>query len=974
MQIDLFTLSVLNIILSFLMSACLFTVSRSHFSDIKGIQHWSVALLLLGISWILIILKGVISNSFLIVINSMFASIGVAYYFYALVAFKALSVPKKWVYFVLAFCFIGNVYFIYFHFNMNAKIVVTSLTLAILLFASSAVLLTQQHGICPFSQRLTRNIFACIATLALIRAFYYGFWHPQPEQILLHTNGIQRIFYLFTTITIVGTSFGFVLMCMEKYLDEKNRAQLAEHQAFERLQKIASRVQGVVYQFKMAANGQFSVPYCSEGVADTFRLTPEQVYQDVHTVFNRVHPDDFESFMASIQHSMQTLEMWFCEFRIQLDDGTVRWLGGNANPQRDTDGSTLWHGFVSDITELKEDKQQLQVLSVAIEQSPASVIITDAETCLLYVNPKFTEVTGYSKQEVLGENPRFLQSRLTPPAVYEQMWHTLRQGEIWHGELQNQRKNGELYWDETHISPVKNSLGEITHYVGIKLDITERKQTEIELQQAKNAAELANQAKSEFLANMSHEIRTPMNAILGFSDILTNLITDETHRYYLDAIQRSGKTLLQLINDILDLSKIEAGKFTLQYAPVSVKTIVNDIQLIFSQKAADKSIELSVLMDESLPQMLMLDEIRLQQILLNLVGNAIKFTEQGFIRISVSCQSDLSSVKNQEGRVNLIIAIEDSGIGIPQAQQDKIFAAFTQQDNQNVGLGGTGLGLTISKRLTELMSGHLSVQSKVGKGSCFTIQLNQVEILTDGLKEKSADLISLPKIIHFQSAKLLLVDDIELDRRLIKTYLQDYPEIEIIEAEHGLQSLTLIAEQQFDLIFMDKQLPYMDGDMVCELIRAERNYATVPIIMISASVLQAEENKPVFYDLQLNKPVNKSELLKAMQSFLPHSEIEQTTSEITAIEVTQPMTETINPELLTILLADYQEKIKKFSLAGVMEVDRMIELAEELLKLAHQYDCTVLINWATTLKTQAELFDIANLSKTLQGFDMMLDN
>jgi len=489
------------------------------------------------------------------------------------------------------------------------------------------------------------------------------------------------------------------------------------------------------------------------------------------------------------------------------------------------------------------------------------------------------------------------------------------------------------------------------------------KQRTVELIAAKEQAEAASRAKSEFLANMSHEIRTPMNAILGFSDILSDLITDSMHCYYLDAIQRSGKTLLQLINDILDLSKIEAGKFTLQYSPVSVESIINDIQLIFSQKAKDKSIELSVSMDEALPQMLLLDEIRLRQVLLNLVGNAIKFTEQGFIKIQVTV-----NFKTAINKLNLKIEVYDSGIGISQEQQDKIFAAFTQQENQSVKFGGTGLGLTISKRLAELMGGHLSVTSEQGKGSCFSIQLKQVEILTDMLKEKPKKLISQSTAIHFQPALILLVDDIALNRHLILSYFIELSELTFIEAETAEQALELVIQQPFDLILMDKRLPKMSGDEACQHIKALPHYATVPIIMISASVLETEEKEFVFYDLLLNKPVTKDKLLKAMQSFLPHSEIEQIISETTAIEVTKPMADTINPELLAILLSDYQEKIKKFSLAGVMEVDRLIELAEELLELAHHYDCTVLENWATTLKTQAELFDIVNLSKTLSEF------
>ena len=729
MKIDLVTLSVLNSIVSLLLSACLFSASRSHFREIKGIQHWSVALLLLGISSICLLLKGVIPHSFLMVVNSTCASIGVACYFYALVAFKELSVPKKWIYLVLAFGFIGNVYFVYFPFNLNAKIVVTSFTLAILLFASSAVLLTKQHGVCPFSHRLTRNIFACIATAVLVQAFYYGFWHTQPEPILLHTYGIESIFYLFTTITIVGTSFGFVLMCMEKYLDEKNRAQLAEHEALEQISK---------------------------------------------------------------------------------------------------------------------NEQQLQVLSVAIEQSPASILITDSNARLIYVNSKFTEVTGYCKEEVIGKNPRILRSGLTPETVYEHLWSTLRQGEVWRGELINHRKNGEIYWDESYITPVKNSVGITTHFVGIKLDITKRKNEEMEFHQAKEAAIAANQAKSEFLANMSHEIRTPLNAILGFSEILSNLITDKVHRYYLDAMNASGKTLLQIINDILDLSKIEAGKLDLNLTPVEIEPIFSDIGMVFMQKMSDKDLSFSIEIPEKMPTCLVLDEIRLRQILLNIVGNAVKFTDTGEIRISVNMQSCASPQF-----IDLSIAVEDSGMGIADDQITLIFSPFTQQKQQSVRYGGTGLGLSICKRLVEMMGGKISVSSTLDVGSCFTVELPDVEIFSQANSDTTIETI-LPPEINLPNS--------------LKTFNCALPSVEYTD---------IVNPQQWQ-------------------------------------------------------------------------------------------------ELVELLNSNYQAKMAEMNSSGVFEIDAFVDIAEQLLQIAEQYHCRLLADWADSLKNQAKLFDIINITKTLTAFEKLI--
>jgi CheY-like chemotaxis protein len=474
---------------------------------------------------------------------------------------------------------------------------------------------------------------------------------------------------------------------------------------------------------------------------------------------------------------------------------------------------------------------------------------------------------------------------------------------------------------------------------------------------------------------MSHEIRTPMNAILGFGDILSDLITDKIQRFYLNAIQTSGKTLLQLINDVLDLSKIEAGKLELDYKAVELKTVFDDIHLIFMQKISEKSLDFSIEIAENTPPVLFLDDIRLRQILLNLVGNAIKFTSHGFVRISVNP----SGFQNQEGLVDLTIDVEDSGIGISQDQQDRIFDSFTQQKNQSAKFGGTGLGLTISKRLIEMMGGTISVRSQKGIGSCFTLSLPQVEICHQSTipTEKKA-LLSLNQAAPFQPASLLLVDDLESNRLLVTSYLHEYPELAITEAESGEQALELIKQHHFDLILMDRRLPGEDGDSVCKKIKSLSDCVDIPIIMITASalLLPETEEQSIFYDVQLNKPVNKNELLSAMQIFLPINEDTVRNSQILTETVQTSFEEIAAPEKLSELVAllktDYQAGIAKLNNSGALQVDSILEIAQQLIQIAQQYHCKPLYEWANELKTQAELFDLAGLSKTLTGFDSLL--
>ncbi|MCP4624143.1 MAG: hypothetical protein GY850_11490, partial [bacterium] len=280
-------------------------------------------------------------------------------------------------------------------------------------------------------------------------------------------------------------------------------------------------------------------------------------------------------------------------------------------------------------------------------------------------------------------------------------------------------------------------------------------------------ADAASHAKSEFLANMSHEIRTPLNAVLGFSDLLKKLVSDNRQKSYLDSIASSGKNLLTLINDILDLSKIEAGNLELQYEAVDIKAVIKEMQNTFAPRIDEKGLVLSVKWPAEIPELLLLDEVRLRQILFNVIGNAVKFTDSGSIVLSIFAVAlDLP-----EPAVDLRIAVEDTGIGIAPESIDLIFDAFKQQDGQSARIyGGTGLGLTISKRLVEMLGGTLSVESRPGGGSCFCVALPEVACVQGVPVFSELDDSLDVDAIHFDSALMLVVDDIEINRRLVKEY------------------------------------------------------------------------------------------------------------------------------------------------------------------------------------------------------------
>ncbi|GAP70232.1 protein containing PAS domain S-box [Bacteroidales bacterium 6E] len=632
----------------------------------------------------------------------------------------------------------------------------------------------------------------------------------------------------------------------------------------------------------------------------------------------------------------------------------------DANEQRERAENAL--------RQLEESHSEILKLSQAVEQSLAAVAITNFEGEVEYVNHTFEEYSGYLKDEILGYKLDLISTDESAEGIYNQIWNVLRNGESWKGEFHNRHKSGRLYWESVVISPIFNEKKEIVHFVKVSQDITSRKKLEKDLIEARDKADQATRAKSEFLANVSHEIRTPMNAILGFADLLTYTLKDNKSLDYLNSLKISGKNLLSLINDILDLSKVEAGMLKISRDYVNYRQLLKEIEQIFYFKTAEKGLRLNFNLPANFPNYIYVDETRLRQVLLNLVSNAVKYTDTGTIQVDTEISYPSSTNNNENAKIDLIIRVSDTGIGISETFQKIIFQSFTQEEGHDRRKhGGTGLGLAITKKLVELLDGDISLVSQPGNGSTFILHFRGVSVSNDQYAKPLHSSLNWQDI-RFGRSRVMIVDDVEDNLKFLGQMLE-YAGIQTVTANNGEQAIEMINQELPDLVITDIRMPGMDGFELFGRLRQSDHTARIPVIASSASVLNDDSTEEWLsrFDGYLLKPIQASELIENLMRFLPYqlnaTETGHPASPKKSMESGQITVPQEASQILNEIAMDLWKQIRERQ-----PIKKVEEFGNLLVDTGQKYDIEKLVSYGNEILQSRRSFNIEGMVRLIREF------
>ncbi len=699
-------------------------------------------------------------------------------------------------------------------------------------------------------------------------AFFNEMWNQITSGMVWHgeicnRNKSANTYWVDATIVPLANDVGALTMFIAISTDitERKRMEVSMKAAEARLRHITNTVPGAVFQWHVAPN-YYRYTFISERVRDLLGFTPEQLKQDSSLTTTQILKEDRARVVNGVIDAARRRVVWRGDYRIRMLQGAVRWIRAEIDPEPDPapDGATVFTGIWQDITALKQADSRLREVTenipVAVFQYHAEA---DGKLKITFISDSIESICGVRADAILETTALLLDrvhpqdqdifstglgvanEKAEPQAVDFRMVHAKTAAVVWvHGEAHpRQLSDGGWVWN------------------GYFTDITSAKQAAAELQKAKEDAEAANRAKSDFLANMSHEIRTPMNGVIGMTELLLDTTLDAEQREYLGIVKSSADALLRVINDILDFSKIEAGKLLIEHIPFHLGQVVEDALKSVALRANEKGLELVSDMASNVPMAVIGDPGRLRQILLNIIGNAIKFTERGEIVVHVA------RADPQDAPATLRFTVSDSGIGIPQEKQRAIFDAFAQEDSSTTRkYGGTGLGLTICARLVATMGGRIGVHSTPGQGSAFHFTLN--------LEADTSLPPSLEPVVQFAGCTVLVVDDNAVNRLVLCRTLEAEGVIThaVAGGSQALQWLRDAGAQNkpCDLVLMDAQMPKMDGFAAAAQIGSMPHSSAIPIVMLSSAGTKGDAQRASEVGIvgYLSKPIAREKLLQAL--------------------------------------------------------------------------------------------------------------